>query len=353
MRDGGLIVDGKPTDGPPTCGGQKIPAITNPPLLYFVIDRSGSMSEPIDSAGTTKYMAAQAAVGAVLDSIGHRVRYGAVLFPATADDNSCAPGREVFAPILGDALSTVPSGGRGPILRKLMTRLAAQTPGGATPTAPTIAAISGQTDRLGERASLVLVTDGAPNCDLDLTCTSAACIPDIERATLEGLTCGVDFSCCDPAAVGAGARGNCIDADATEAAVAALERAGIDTYVIGMPGSEAYASLLERLARAGGTARPTAPAYYAVGAVGSLNEALLEIGTGLAIQCEIELETAPPQPDLVNLYFDGKLLELDPENGWDWTAEAALSVRGDACAALRSGAVREVQIVYGCQTVVR
>jgi hypothetical protein len=231
--------------------------------------------------------------------------------------------------------------------------LAAQSPGGATPTAATLAAISSRAEQLGERASLVLVTDGAPNCNLDLVCESAACIPDIEQAIVEGLTCGVNFSCCDAMAVGPGAGGNCIDARATEAAVAALQQVGINTYVIGMPGSEAYSSLLERLARAGGTARPTAPAYYAVEAVEELDEALLEIGTGLAIQCEIELETAPEQPDLVNLYFDGKVLELDPENGWDWTAESALSVRGEACAALRSGAVREVQIVYGCQTVVR
>jgi hypothetical protein len=235
----------------------------------------------------------------------------------------------------------------------LLGRLSAFPPAGSTPTAATLTAILADADRLGERTSVVLVTDGAPNCDVDLSCPSGACIPDIERATVEGLVCGVEFSCCDPKVVGAGAGGNCIDADATEAAVAALREAGIDTYVIGMPGSEAYGSLLDRLAAAGGTARASAPTYYAVSAVTELNEALLEIGTGLSIQCEIELAAPPEDRDLVNLYFDGKLLELDPENGWDWTAEAALSARGEACAALRSGDIREVQIVYGCRTVVR
>jgi hypothetical protein len=56
---------------------------------------------------------------------------------------------------------------------------------------------------------------------------------------------------------------------------------------------------------------------------------------------------------LVNLYFDGELVAQGAEDGWDWTSEAALSVRGEACTSLRSGAVREVQIVYGCRTVVR
>lgn len=351
--DGGIVVDGKPMDGVPTCGGQTIPAVVDLPLIYFVLDRSGSMGDPIDASGVTKYAAAQGAVGAVLQSVGHRVRYGAVLYPASDNDASCSAGWQVFAPTLGDALSTVPAGGRGPILRKFLTRLSAFAPGGATPTAATLAAILPTVPDLGGRTSLVLVTDGAPNCDVALSCPSAACIPDIEGSSFQGERCGPGHSCCDPTVIGAGAGGNCIDSDATEAAVTALRAAGIDTYVIGMPGSEAYASLLERLALAGGTARAEAPAYYAVSAASSLTAALLEIGTGLTIQCEIALEAPPDDPALVNLYFDKALVAQDPENGWDWTSETAVSVRGDACETLRSGAIREVDIVYGCETVVR
>jgi hypothetical protein len=352
--DGGIVIDGKPSDDPLGCGGQTIPAITDPPLLYFVLDRSGSMSGFLDGTSTTKYSAAIGAVGSVLQRIGHRVRYGAVVYPALeGGDNSCIPGREVFAPTFGDALATVPDGGRGPILRKFISRLAAFPPGGSTPTSATLAAVLPNSAALGEKISIVLLTDGAPNCNAEASCTSATCIPDIEHAPIDDKVCGVQLSCCDPKLLGADAGANCVDADASEAAVAALHESGIDTYVVGMPGSEVYANLLGRLARAGGTARPTEPAYYAVSAADALTTALFEIGTGLAINCDIQLETPPADRDLVNLSFDGEVVALDAENGWDWTAEAALSIRGAACDLLRSGAVREVQVVYGCRTIVR
>ncbi len=65
------------------------------------------------------------------------------------------------------------------------------------------------------------------------------------------------------------------------------------TYVIGMPGAEAYADVLDRLAIAGGTARDGAPSYYDAADTGALGEALYAIGTGVAISCSIELESAP------------------------------------------------------------
>jgi len=55
------------------------------------------------------------------------------------------------------------------------------------------------------------------------------------------------LNCCDPKQVGELGTGQCVDADATEQAVAAYESAGIDTYVVGMPGSEAYGDVLGRL----------------------------------------------------------------------------------------------------------
>jgi hypothetical protein len=348
-----VVLDAALGDGPPTCGGQTLAAVTNPPLLYFVLDRSGSMGQPIDDGNTSKYSAAQTAVGEVLDSIGHRVRYGAVVYPASDEDGSCQPGRQVFPPTLGDPPSPGSGAGRGTVLRAFMNRIAAFQPGGATPTAATLESVLPNLSGAAERMAVVLVTDGAPNCDADLACPSSSCIPDIEGGSFQGLPCGPARSCCDPALLGPGAGGNCIDGEATVAAVLGLAEAGIDTYVVGMPGSEAYSSLLERLAVAGGQARARPPAYYAVSDASALTQALFEIGTGLAIQCEIQLESTPPDPELVNLYFDDELVGFDPENGWDFSSASALSVRGNACETLRSGSVREVQIAYGCRTVVR
>jgi len=356
LLDGGIFIDGSITGGPPTCGGKTLQAILHPPLLYFVIDRSGSMGDVFDESGVKKYPAALTAIGNLLDAIGGRVRYGAAIYPATDIDSSCEPGFQLFPPTLGDAPSGVAAGKRGPILRELMTRLSGYKPGGATPTSATLSTLAPKIASYGvtgDPTFVLLVTDGAPNCNLKARCDTTECIPDIEGVRLQqGSMCGRDISCCDPS-LGSDAGSNCIDGDASEKAVQDLFDANVRTFVIGMPGSEAYARTLDRLAVAGGTARPTMPHYYAVSDAAALQASLLEIGTSVAISCDVELEQPPSDPALVNVYFDGELVPRDAEHGWDYRAQAGLSLLGDACRTLQSGGVREVQITYGCQTIVR
>jgi hypothetical protein len=351
--DGGVVIDGSPGGGPPNCGGQTLSAVENPPTLYFVIDRSGSMSEPIDASGTSKYLAARKAVGTLLRNIGHRVRYGAALYPDASDELGCGKAVQIFPPTRGDASSTLAAGADGPILVELLNRLAAFPPIGGTPTAAALRGLLPALTGFGERTVVVLATDGAPNCNAKASCTPAECIPDIEGGYYQGSLCGAELSCCDPGSVGPDAGRNCIDSDATESAVRALHDAGITTYVIGMPGSEAYGALLERLGQAGGAARSAASAYYAVADAEALTQALFEIGTGVAIECNITLRNIPADLALVNVYFDGKVVPFDSESGWQWAGEASLALVGEACEALRTGQVRDVQVVYGCQTVVR
>jgi hypothetical protein len=360
--DGGLILPkpgGEPSipapDGSIACGGQRIPAVVDRPNLYFVIDVSGSMAEPIVRNGLMKYTAARRAVGEVLRAIGHRVRYGTMIFPASAGEASCEGGKEIFALTQGDPLADREPGSNGPTLQLLLNRLASRVPEGGTPTAAALAAARASLGHELGRSHVILATDGAPNCGQSVSCPSDQCIPDIERAsTDQGDVCGVDLNCCGLGVVsGVSLRSLCIDEDATVAEVAALSEASIPTYVIGMPGSEAYGSVLERLAETGGTARSSGSAYYAVTDQDQLTDALLEIGAGLTIGCEIELDSAPQDPALVNLYFDSTLVPQDPADGWDWSDEAAVILRGRACDTLKSGDVSDVQLVYGCQTVVR
>jgi hypothetical protein len=135
--------------------------------------------------------------------------------------------------------------------------------------------------------------------------------------------------------------------------VSALADAGIMTYVIGLPGAEAYAALLDRLAVAGGTARGGDTDYYPVGDADALGEALHEIGTGIAISCSIDLEAPPEDPTRVNVYFDGAVVPGDETDGWVWDGESRIEVHGAACDELRSGEIREARVVFGCDTVVR
>lgn len=350
VPDGGLVIDGSLGDG--LCGKQTLPAVIDAPVLEFVFDRSGSMSEPIDESGVSKFEAARQAVGDVLERIGNRFAYGASVFPASGADGSCDPGMEVFKPMLGDAPSMVPTGGRGAILNSFLARIAFFPPGGATPTAASLRSLLKTFETFKTQTHVVLVTDGAPNCNPNISCGKDACIPDLEGAPYNDQRCGVGFSCCDPARFGPLSGANCVDADATEEAVQAMSEAGINVYVVGMPGTELYESVLDRLAVAGNTARTASPRYYAVSDTEALGAALFEIGTGLSIGCDIALETPPPERALVNVYFDGKVLPMDAENGWSYGGETVVTVHGAACENLKSAEVRQVKITYGCPTTV-
>ena len=144
-----------------------------------------------------------------------------------------------------------------------------------------------------------------------------------------------------------------VTAGALLGAVQALAEAGISTFVVGMPGSEPYELLLNAMADVGGTAREGDVAYYSVADTTALEQALKAIAASVAISCEIPLDYEPPDPDFVNVYFDGKVVEYDPEAGWEWTEEGRVAIRGAACELLSDGEVLEVQIMEGCKKVVK
>jgi len=141
-----------------------------------------------------------------------------------------------------------------------------------------------------------------------------------------------------------------LDSGATIAAVSKLRDAGIRTYVVGIPGSEYYASLLDQLATVGGSARAGSPAYYRVDDIQTLSSTLAQIGYQALLTCEFSLDEPPPDPTFVNVYLDSGLVAYDPEDGWSWTSETSLQLNGEACELLKSGAVGQVQVVAGCPT---
>lgn len=348
--DGGVVVT--PDGSTKGCGGEIVPVVSDPPTLYFLLDRSGSMNDPFEDGSVSKYETARTALREVLLAIGHRVRFGGAVFPGAGSRDGCAPGQQIFPPTLGDSPSYAAAGRPGPRLSEFLKRLGYAEGQGGTPTAASVAALAPALKELGPRTYLVLATDGAPNCNAGVACDTKACTLNIEGLWLNGEKCEGERNCCDPALEGDGAERYCVDAQALVDEVAKLSEAGVPTYVIGMPGAEAYGALLDRVAEAGGMARDTSPRYYAANDTAALTEALLEIGTGVAISCTIELESAPRDPALVNLYFDDRLVLADPEDGWAWTGERTLEVNGAACDELKSGAVYEAEVVFGCPTEV-
>ncbi|MEI9937069.1 MAG: hypothetical protein WDO69_07575 [Pseudomonadota bacterium] len=341
------------------CGDQQIPAVSDPPNLYFIVDRSGSMLDTLPGSPKSKYENARIAISVMLRAVGHRVRYGAGIYPALLNQDGCAPGSGLYPPkspklpavVAGDSPKYAAMGENGPVLSGLLMVLGNTPPsiGAGTPTAATLRefepSIVGFT---GKKTYVVLMTDGAPNCNSGLRCGVDACIPNIEHQSAGDILCDDSFNCCSPQ-VG----GDCVDADATEAAVLDYEKAGVDTFVVGMPGSEAYESMLNRLAIAGNTARPGNTAYYAVSDTSALSLALRSIGAQVAISCDLPLSETPENPDLVNVYFDDQVVPKSDDDGWRYSEENSIEFVGPTCDRLSSGDVLNVQVVSGCPTVLR
>lgn len=356
INDTGGGDNGPPAAGTPGfCGNDILTALEDPPNLYFVLDRSGSMSDPIDPddpLSEPKLDASRGAIETVLQAVGHRVQYGAAVFPSDGGDG-CNAGHETFPTQRGDSVAAA-AGQSGVILTRLMNTLAGYPPSGGTPAGATLRVLSEPLSRLEGTSYVLLFTDGGPNCNYQAACTSNSCIPDIERVRLQsGEVCGIDLLCCSDEDF-SDARAGCID-ESTVHAIADLEASGVSTYVIGLPGADPYADVLNRMAVAGGRARVgnAAEAYYAVDSTPDLVETLSAITLNLALSCEIELSAAPPDANDVNVYFDDDVVKSDDENGWSYTGESTIQLHGEACETLMSGAVRKVQIVAGCPTVVR
>lgn len=333
------------------CGNIVVPVATEPLNLYFIVDMSGSMDlrMPIDSVVNgfllKRYQAARSALQTVLRAVGHRVSYGATWFPHDKTETGCTPGNEFFETRPGDAQSFAVARKNGPVLSSFLARFDSRLPLGGTPTAATVSALRPKLVALSGKTFAFLITDGAPTCSLS-TCGKETCTYNLENGCPDPA-----INCCDPDQ--GGSYGNCLDDDASVAAVAALAESGVNTFVIGMPGTDVYADTLDRLAAAGRTARPAGPYYYPAKSSSELSDTLREIALRVSVTCEATFETPPPDPGMVNVFFDDTLVPLDAENGWTWDGDRRIVLVGAACETLQGGDVGQLQVVAGCPSVTR
>jgi hypothetical protein len=394
------------------CGNSFLQATSDPPNIYFVIDRSGSMQEIVD--GRVKYDAVATASVGLVRRLGAQINVGAAVFPGPLvnPDDGCVTGDEVFPTRPGDPLASGACDVDGEVTRGFSRSISVPSGMGligGTPTAATLARLLPTLTALPGRTAIILATDGGPNCNPAATCDESKCIPNIERHP----SCTPGVNCCTPALAGPTA---CLDDVATMAAVAAFAQRGIKTYIVGIPGSAPYASLLNELARTGGTARPagSGAAYYEVDRLTELDDILAAIGSTVILSCHLHLETPAKERSLVNVYLDRQLVEYGAPDGWVWSnladggtsrdgevneggggsdagddvpepdgssaGDAAaddapapgddadtdavatpdattrmprqdLDLLGSSCERLMSGKVRQVQVVFGCPTV--
>jgi len=331
---------------PPGCGQKDdgsycdcidVPLFAEAPNMYFVLDRSGSMTED-NKWGKVRQVVAQ-----IVRGLGPRANFGATLFPGFDDSAACTPAVEALPITPGDP----PGAADGPTTKKLLTATQS-APSGGTPTAEALRGVLPKLRAAKGKTFVILATDGGPNCNAGASCTSATCQPNIDG--VQGCSLGGP-SCCDPPN---GYRESCLDSAATLSAVAALKAAGIPVYIVGLPGTSApqYANLLDELAVAGGTAQPASPKYYRVDTANEtvLLTALKKISAKIVATCEVKLTETPAQANQVNVYLDELVLPKDPVNGWKIEGPT-VTLLGDACTKVLSGDILDVRIITGCPTV--
>lgn len=316
------------------CSCTEVALLVDAPNLYFVLDRSGSMGD--DGKWTT----VRTVVANVITRLGPRAQFGAMMFPGRDDD--CTVGVEAMSLRPGD----VPAGTPGPVSKAFLQGTAIGAAGG-TPTAATLRALLPKLSALGKRTFAILATDGGPNCNGAASCAAAACLPNIE--SYGGCAPGGPPNCCDPMYYGPL---QCLDEQPTVDAVTALATAGVQTYVIGVPGSGPYAGVLDALATAGGTARSASPKYYRVDSTdtAALSTALSQIAAKISATCTYPLAKTPDDPSLVNVFVDDGPIANDPVDGWTLWGDV-VTLMGKTCARVLSGDALSVRVVEGCPTV--
>jgi hypothetical protein len=329
----------------PGCGQQSnggycecvdAPIFFDPPNMYFVLDRSRSMAD------AQKWTNMQSGLTRVVRDIGPRANIGAFDFPG-GDGTNCNPGDELMKIRPGDPVGEL----HGPTLTALTNALAKIKPAGGTPTAAalgkTLAALQGAPGR----TFVVLATDGGPNCNSAAACDATQCMANIENQP----DCPPNgpANCCTPPA---GIPETCLDAKPTIDAVTALFKANVPTFVVGPGGVPIYASLLDDLATAGGTAKPQSPKYYSVDSsdATALATTLKQVAARIVATCTYKLTQQNLEQDTVNVYFDETVVARDVVNGWTISGDTVTLV-GNSCAAVMNGDVLDVRIVVGCPTV--
>ncbi len=338
----------------PVCKGQPLKRVSGP-NVYFILDRSNSMSRPAnpaDPTSPTKWQVVLSDVADLMIAVGSEAQFGAAEFPGSGD-MSCSPGAEVMALTQGDGLPATEPGSTASVF------LNATTGGtlGGTPTADTFVALTPELTGFKGHTFVILATDGGPNCN---TTPGETCGADTCTANIDGLECLVGggtctangANCCLPdSCVGAT---NCLDDTRTVAAIDALahplQGEGVPTFVIGIPGSEAYSQVLTRMASAGGTALATKP-YYQVDTADSksLVGAFAEIAAQIAATCVIQLEEAPADPAQVNVLLEGRVVPQSGANGWTLSG-SLVTVLGASCDKVHTG-VHSPVVTDGCPTV--
>lgn len=273
--------------GEEVCGGSTFSATRRPANVLFLLDDSGSMSEPISSRAT-KWSAATSAVRAVATAAQDVVRFGLVRFPGQ--------GTDCLVSVVDVPVATQSAGDIAAALRR--------PPRGPTPMASALQ-LAATVPQLAEKdvpALVMLITDGYETC--------------------EG----------DPVA-----------------ATRDLHDAGVRTFAVGF-GRGVIPSRLTEIALAGGTARAGSTKYYQADTARQLLTALDSV-TASALECDFDLEDVPPDLERLHVFVNGKVAPYDSSGVEGWRYDEVnnrITFHGNLCMQVKASVSAKVSILWGC-----
>lgn len=307
LFDGGPIDDSSTANDSDACGSVMLKTHTKPGNIVVVFDQSDSMKQPFTAGSPPKWQVAETALVAALTPIQGIFSGGAIFFPTKATGNTCggvdpitnAPPQIAIqgGPAFLTAFQGHFSAAGWSLILGTPLKLGLQEADKALPDPSPL---------MGARA-VVLITDGAPTCD-----TVAANIL---------------------------------------APVKAMFTRGIKTYAIGLPGSAAAGTLLDKIAAAGGTMNYLTPANPM-----ALQVALGQIASSTIDQCTITLDPPPADKTKVHLIVTDaikpngyEVMETQMGDGWSLSADGmTATLLGAVCEKAKAGGYTTIDFVYGC-----
>ncbi len=340
---------------------QDVKAVANKPNFMLLVDKSGSMDQPVDptlsachvggangplcgdpqksnpcntTVCPTRWSELSKALDQYIQSFPLIGRYGLSLFPEPESSGGCGPTTQQTSALpatSSDDDATLQKAADD--TRAALNQVSSSNPpgptgtGGGTPTAASLAFL-GTVQPLVDDATrdeiVILFTDGLPNCDAGLASIAgtAAC----------QCTFGPALDDCAPTLppfAGAG----CLDVDQSVKAVQFLADKRVQTYVVGFgaeTGTATARDTLQRIAVSGAVLYPrvcpgTPPnqpcgadnpcdlatglctkQYYQANDASSLGDALKQITAPVAGVCEQFLTEVPTDVSLLSVLVNGK-----------------------------------------------
>lgn len=283
------------------CGSQEAKVDPVPPNMLLVVDRSCSMTSKVGDL--TKWDIAVVAINKMTTDFAGQIRFGLTLFPDRITPN-CQQ----------DAIPIPVAPGNEMAIQTLMTN-ALQKADTNFPDGPCVTNIqTGMQQATTEPAFLdterdsyaVLITDGKETCGSDAT--TEKIIKDLH------------------------------------------DMAGVPTFVIGF-GAGVDPAQMDKFAVAGGVPSSGATKYYDAGDQASLDTALATIAKS-TLSCTYSLDSVPPNPNDIYVFFDNVTkVPRDLMDGWEYDiAKNQIVFYGPACDSLKNGIVKDLDIVFGCDT---